>query len=192
MPALKNAKHERFCQNIVLAKETRWTNGEAYSLAGYSCDGNAAEACASRLLRSDKVQQRIAEIQAPVVRKAQVTVDSLVCELEANIKRADTLGQAGAINGAVALMAKLKGMLIDRTEVGAPGEFAHLQTREEVYAKLAEELGDEVAAILQDALARREAGEHALVIEHVPATKPNGHAIETRLAIDQMRPKRRR
>ena len=75
MPPLPNARQEIVAQ--LVAPGT--TKTEAYAMAGYSPDdGNAC-----RLTGTDKVKQRIAEIQQGAVEKAQITVADLVAATEA-------------------------------------------------------------------------------------------------------------
>jgi len=75
MPTLKSPKHELFAQAI-----SRGENGRAaYREAGYVCSDAAADAAASRLLKSDKVSNRVAELkgrqataEATILTKAKV------------------------------------------------------------------------------------------------------------------------
>jgi hypothetical protein len=65
--------------------------------------------------------------------------------LEANIIGADAKGQHGAVNGAIGLMAQLRGMLINRTEIGGVGAFT--PSAEEVVESVTREFGGEAAFI---------------------------------------------
>jgi hypothetical protein len=74
MPALKNPKHEAFVQLLLQGESAI----DAHERVGYRRDdGNSA-----RLKASPKVQERLAELQNAVAEKTQVTVESLVNELE--------------------------------------------------------------------------------------------------------------
>jgi hypothetical protein len=72
VPALKNFRHEAFAQNLVMATKTRWTNGEAYSRAGYAASDDVAEAAASRLLGDVKqgIAARVQEIMERSAKRA--------------------------------------------------------------------------------------------------------------------------
>lgn len=73
MPELKNARHELFAQQLAMGKPA----AEAYRLAGFrDNDGNAI-----RLKGNERVQARVLEIQAPALRRAEVTVERLAEEL---------------------------------------------------------------------------------------------------------------
>ena len=52
MPVLNNARHELFAQAVAIGMSAT----AAYTKAGYTATGNAAEAAASRLLRKVKVR----------------------------------------------------------------------------------------------------------------------------------------
>src|SRR5690554_5500186 len=78
MPALPNARHERFCQEIVKGVSGR----EAYKTAGYKPkNDNVADANASRLLSDAKVRARIAELQERAAVRAELTVLDILEEL---------------------------------------------------------------------------------------------------------------
>ncbi len=73
MAILKNARHERFAQNI--AKGMSAT--EAYEQAGYKRNDGSA----GRLHRNAQVQERIAELMAPAVEATQATVERVLKEM---------------------------------------------------------------------------------------------------------------
>ncbi len=77
MPVLKNARHERFAQNITKGMSAT----KAYTKAGYKSTGHAAEANGARLMRKDEVQARVAELMAPAVAETQATVKRVLQEL---------------------------------------------------------------------------------------------------------------
>ncbi len=77
MPVLKNARHERFAQNITKGMSAT----KAYTKAGYKSTGHAAEANGARLMRKDEVQARVAELTAPAVAETQATVERVLQEL---------------------------------------------------------------------------------------------------------------
>ena len=123
MPPIKNVRQETFCREIIKAARNGNSHADAYKAAGYTADGNAAEACASRLLSTAKVQARIAELTAPAVRKAQVSIESLLDELAQTIADARSAKQHSVVVSALTVSAKLVGLLRDKIEVGGPGDF---------------------------------------------------------------------
>lgn len=78
----------------------------------------------------------------------EVTVDSLVAELNVARDMAYQMRQPGNITAAVMAKARVTGNIIERKEHGAPGDFATLQSPDDVIAKARAELGDDVAEML--------------------------------------------
>ena len=75
MPALSNLKWERFCREYVIDLNAT----QAYTRAGYSPNG--AGQSAEKLLRNPEIVARIAELQADVCRKLEITQEMVVAEL---------------------------------------------------------------------------------------------------------------
>jgi phage terminase small subunit len=78
MSPLSNNRRERFAQGI--AKGLSAT--ESYRQAGYGSRGHAAEVGANQILRNSEVRERLAELQGKAAKRNEVSVDSLICELE--------------------------------------------------------------------------------------------------------------
>lgn len=120
MPMLDNRRHELFAQEA--AKEA--SGRGAYKKAGYKTTVDAAaDVNASKLLRLAKVRERIAELQDRGAIRAEVTVQSVLGELEEARKAAMSNGQTSAAVAATMGKAKIAGLIIDRRERGRPGEF---------------------------------------------------------------------
>ena len=82
MGILANPRHERFVQALFEGE----TADAAYAKAGYKPnDGNCI-----RLKGNERVKARLAELQAQAAKKSEVTVQSLLDELEAARARADS------------------------------------------------------------------------------------------------------
>ncbi|MBN9074324.1 MAG: terminase [Rhizobiales bacterium] len=112
MPILPNPRHEAFAQALAKGK----TADEAYALAGYKPHrGNA-----SRLSANESVKDRVAELQAKVAKKVEVTVESLAGELEEARALALTEKQSSAAVQATMGKAKLFGFLIERHRHSGP------------------------------------------------------------------------
>jgi phage terminase small subunit len=150
--ALKLPRHEKFAQEVAKSPKTGKSIAKCYEASGYSSTGNSSEVSASRLLSSPKVKHRIDEIMRPAVQKTRVTITSLLNELEQTIQDARASKQHGVVIQALTLSARLVGLLRTEIEVGRPGEFAALETAEEVLERVREELGDKVADALATAL----------------------------------------
>lgn len=122
MPALPNARHERFAQELAKGE----TADAAYVAAGFKANrGNAA-----RLKANESVMTRLAELQGKAAVRAVVTTESLIAEADEIKAKALESAQYGAANAALTLKAKLAGKLIDRAEVGKPGDFDRMSDDE--------------------------------------------------------------
>lgn len=108
MPALENAKHERFAQALAKGK----TADEAYVLAGYAENrGNA-----TRLKANESVLKRVAELQDLGSLRAEVTLESLIREAGEIQEAAKNEKQYSAATAALTAKAKLAGLWIDKAE----------------------------------------------------------------------------
>jgi len=115
MSALINSRHEKFAQELAAG----FSAAEAYRRAGYQPNyGNCI-----RLKGNERIVARVLELQHRGAVRAEVTVASLVQELDEARTAALRLGQASAAVGATMGKAKITGQIIDRAEVGKPGEF---------------------------------------------------------------------
>ena len=139
MPVLKNAKWEMFANHMARSPKTRMSQAKAYLASGYRTTGHAAEVAASRLLKRVEIQQRIAEINEPVVRKTRASVDTLAAQFDAVFEGAVAAAQFGAAGNAAGLKAKLLGFMREKIEVGGVGEFNDCATQSEVLERLVDE-----------------------------------------------------
>lgn len=80
--------------------------------------------------------------------KTRVTVESLTEEFNEAIAIARETRNAGAVTQAALAKGKLHGLIVDRKESGAPGDFAQLESIDAIVAKVRSELGDDAAAAL--------------------------------------------
>ena len=113
MPVLKNGKHEKFVKEIFIGNKN---NADAYrAVYGEQQSVFAASASANRLLKSDKIMARVAELQAQVAEKHQITVEVMIERLERAAANATADKQHGAVVSALTAQAKLAGLWIDRT-----------------------------------------------------------------------------
>jgi len=84
--------------------------------------------------------------------KTKISLESLLNDLAEDRQLARSLGQASAAIQATQTAAKLVGLMVERKESGAPGDFASLGTVDEIVAKVRSELGEQAALLLQGAL----------------------------------------
>ena len=103
---------------------------KAYRLAGYKAgNDDVAEVNASKLLSSHKVATRLNELRQVVQIRHVVTTDSLTTKLFTILAGAEKDGKWAAAASAVQLIAKLHGLLIDRSEVEVTHRPAPLPTK---------------------------------------------------------------
>jgi hypothetical protein len=127
---LKNVRHERYVQALFEGKPA----STAYEEAGYRFnEGNAI-----RLKGNEKVQARPRELQETVAEANEVTVSSLLGELEQARAKASSLDQLSAAVRAIEAKAKVSGIMIQRVEVGSPGDFSNCRTLAETVDRLIE------------------------------------------------------
>jgi phage terminase small subunit len=125
MPTLPNARQERFCQFLTEGK----TAEQAYVLAGYKPN----RANASVLKSKQSISTRVAELLAVGAERAQITVESVVENLRRIAKKAEDLGDARGLQAARASwegIARISGLIIERHEIGDPGEFRRMTDAE--------------------------------------------------------------
>jgi hypothetical protein len=193
MPALKNVRYEKFCQNIATSPKTGWPQGRCYVEAGFKTADRSADACAARLLTRANIQARIAELVEPTVRKTRATVDSLASQFDAVFDGAMSAAQFSAAGAAAAAKSKLLGFMRERLEVGGVGQFDQCQSPEEVIEALLTHHESPAAALAQldelRAMIEAYASSHAVVISPEPGRpRPD----EAALSLAYLRPKGRR
>jgi hypothetical protein len=75
------------------------------------------------LLPAQGVRARIAELQGEVAKESELTVQTLVDELEAARQQASNLKQLSAAVRTIEAKAKVSGLLVQRMEIGGVGDF---------------------------------------------------------------------
>ena len=113
----------------------------AYALAGY----RRHHSNAYRLRENEGVKQYLSELEAQTMKRHEVTVDSLLTELEEARLNAQTTKQPGAEISAVMGKAKLTGLLVDRQEIK---DVSNMNPEELVQA-VRDNLGDEADVVLK-------------------------------------------
>lgn len=114
MPTLRNNRRENFCLGVAKGL----TATQAYREAGYRGQGHVGESGASELMRKPEVIARITELRQRQVRRLDVTVDSLVADLDEMLRLATECENPSAGVSAIMGKAKLLGLIADRAGVG--------------------------------------------------------------------------
>lgn len=124
MPALSNLKWEAFARAVVDGRPASHDYTKTYHVAG-----NVAEVSASRLLRNAQVTSRVTELQDQLQAKTLVTAEGLTRDLFEIKPQAMAEGKYAAAVGALALIKKMHGLLVDRSEQVVVYRPAPLPTR---------------------------------------------------------------
>jgi phage terminase small subunit len=106
---LKNARHERFAQELAKGKSKLG----AYTLAGYEPDRGAA----TRLSANVSVGKRVAELKAKAAEKVIVSVADIAQQLDEDREFARELEHSAAAVSATMGKAKVLGLLEDKSKV---------------------------------------------------------------------------
>ena len=135
MPPLRNARHERFCQELTQGRSA----SEAYINAGFK----ASRQNAGRLRTNETVAARLLELQAASADACKITVESICAELDEAITIAKAKGQPNALVSAAGLRAKLGGLLIDKAQIEVSNNsdpFDDCESAEDVTGRLADQM----------------------------------------------------
>lgn len=157
MPPLRNARHERFAQDIAAGKSLE----EAYRLAGYKPDRRNAQTLSKRADISRRIydilrmrERKEAKTTERAIERAAISKEWVIEKLRENVERAMTatavldrdgnpIGEytynGGVANKALELLGREISMFIARSEVGKPCDFSELSDGE---------LADRIAAEL--------------------------------------------
>ncbi len=149
MPRLKNERRERFVRNYIKTGIAT----KAYYDAGYRphCY-DVAKALASRLLTFENVQCRIAEVRMGIAKRADCTEDAIINELDETRSHALSVDQCGPAVQATVTKAKIAGLLVEKREIGTPGDFATAKNREDLQRLVLQRLGNDDGQTLLDTL----------------------------------------
>lgn len=132
MPVLRNPRHEIFAQALAKGVGTN----EAFEAAGFKPNpGNARrlkmdEAIAKRIeaILSEREHIHSRAVERAIERTA-VTIESLTDDLARIAMKAEGLNNGPGLNAARAAkmdIARLNGMIIERSEIGKPGDFSRM------------------------------------------------------------------
>lgn len=166
MPELTNPRWERFAQCIVkgLADNAgNYSQRAAYKAAGYSTtNNNSTDAAASRLLRKVRpILDRVAELQRAAARRTNVTVATIIDELEEAREIATDEKQTATMVAATTAKAKILGLSVERSEVGKPGDFTSISTSDELASRMLTDAGASIVTDDMKAMAIAELERHA-------------------------------
>jgi hypothetical protein len=154
MPPLDNIKWERFCQNIVRGVNKngqKVTQGTAYITAGYNAkdagkEGGSAEACASKLLKQSKIENRIAELlreaQDKLIKKRRYNIETISERMALASQIAEEDRNPSALYGAEKAIAEVRGLIIKNVNVNSDAiDFNQANSMQDIGRKLLQSVG---------------------------------------------------
>lgn len=112
-------KQEAFAQAYLETGNASEAYRRAYDVSPES-KPNTVEKRACELLKNGKVSGRVAELQERARKRHDINVDTITEMLKEDRELARTNGQTGAAVTAVMGMAKLHGLLVDKSEQSGP------------------------------------------------------------------------
>ena len=143
---LRNPRHEKFCREYLKTGIA----SRAYLAAGYRVTKKKAlTPCSSRLLACASIKARLATLRSAMATRQNITVDTLLADLESDRQLAQAEGQASAAVQATMAKARLLGLIIDRKESGHPGDFHALKSIADIVDAVRQQLGTQAAEQLQ-------------------------------------------
>jgi hypothetical protein len=154
MPPVDNIKWERFCQNIVRGVNKngqKVTQGTAYITAGYNAkdagkEGGSAEACASKLLKQSKIENRIAELlreaQDKLIKKRRYDIETISERMALASQIAEEDRNPSALYGAEKAIAEVRGLIIKNVNVNSDAiDFNQANSMQDIGRKLLQSVG---------------------------------------------------
>ena len=122
MPALKNVKHEIFCQEIAKGISAP----KAYELAGYKPNDSHASRLLSQRHIADRVAELLEQVGRRIVELTSVTAASATQRLLTVADKAEALATASGYSvarQAIMDVAKLNGLIVERSQSVEPNPF---------------------------------------------------------------------
>jgi hypothetical protein len=141
VPILRNARHEKFAQELAANGVSAY---QAYINAGF----RPSRQNAARLRAKEDIAARVLEIQAAGAKSAEISVASLLAELEEARSKATSLNQLSAAVRATAEKAKISGLLVEKQQIEVVNTEYEPQCAQEVLHRVAERVSVEAAVTL--------------------------------------------
>lgn len=121
---------------------------EAWTRVYKTKNRKCAQVLASRTLAKPHVKKRFNELLERQMKKSDITVDKVLSDYQHALELAKTQQKPSEIVAAAQAQAKLVGLLRDRVETGAVGDFNDSNSISDVLELVAKEAGPEAAMAL--------------------------------------------
>ena len=112
-------KQEAFCNAVASGAKQIDAYRLAYDHEGMSEDAKYVESC--KIMSNPRIAQRIAELRAPVIAKAQITLENHIAELQRLAKVAEDAGNVQAAIKATELTGKVSGLYVEKVDQNVSG-----------------------------------------------------------------------
>jgi hypothetical protein len=103
------------------------------------------------ILQRPEVKKRIYELRTIMAKKSDITLDKLLTDIQEAMFMAKTQAKPNDVVNAALAQAKLVGLLRDRVEAGAVGDFDGIDDISAVLEKVSQDISPEVALALSKA-----------------------------------------
>lgn len=107
-----------------------------------------AQVNASKVLSRPHVKRYLHQLQERAMKKADITIDHILQKYEAAFSLAERQQKPSEMTAAATAQAKLVGLLRDRVETGAVGDFGDVNSISDILELVAKEAGPEAAMTL--------------------------------------------
>jgi len=166
MAPLTNLKHEVFVRSYVRRQIDAFKNKpEGWHGRGYGFIWRAYKdayphvtkhtvllAASYRLHKKPHIQERIREVMKKMLTRMDITEERILTQYQDAYDLAAQQGKSADMISASTAQAKLVGLLRDRIEAGAPGDFDKLENVSDVLAAVERQAGPEAALMLAKVL----------------------------------------
>lgn len=161
MAALRHLRHEMFCRAYI---KHDGNASEAYrEVYNPPKPENARTYAAIIFRRSPKVRARIQELREIMARRADITIEKILTDYQRALDLAKAQEKPADIVNAATAQAKLVGLLKDRQEIGAPGDFDNMDSVADILAAVEREAGPETALKLAEVMGLDKNNEQDLI-----------------------------
>ncbi len=121
---------------------------EAYMRVYHPSKRECAWAAAARMKRKPHVKRKLDELRERAMKKSDISIDKVLTDLQWAIDSGKAQGKPSDVIAGSNAQAKLVGLLRDRVETGAVGEFGDVNSISDVLELVAKEAGPEAAMTL--------------------------------------------
>lgn len=121
-------KQEAFIEAYLKTRNPKTAYKQAFDVKSMSDQQCAVEG--NKLLQHPKIALRLRQSHEKVIEKTGVTIESILAELEEARRMAILKENPSAMAQASLGKAKVGGLIVEKREIGGPGEFSHLTDEE--------------------------------------------------------------